>query len=60
MLYIGFHTVGIILILQDQLVSRIIGIFWLIISIIAFNYGLYKIIKEICYVREAEVKYDPR
>lgn len=57
LLYIGFHAVGVVLIMQDQLISRIIGVFWLILSIIAFNYGLYKIIKEVCYIREAKVNY---
>lgn len=44
-LYLGFHAVGVILILQDQLISRIIGVIWLLLSVIAFNYGLYKIVK---------------
>jgi succinate-acetate transporter protein len=57
LLYIGFHAVGVVLIMQDQLISRIIGVFWLVLSIVAFNYGLYKIVKEVCYIREAQVNY---
>lgn len=55
LLYIGFHVIGVILLLQDSIVSKIIGAFWLALSVLAFNYGLYKIVKEICFVRDAQV-----
>ena len=51
LLYIGFHTVGVILVIQPEVVSRVIGGFWLLMCIILFNYGLYKVVAETCYVR---------
>jgi len=50
-MYIGFHIVGIILILQESSISKIIGAIWLGASIIGFNYGLYKIISHSLIVR---------
>ena len=55
LLYIGFHVIGVVLLLQDSIVSKIIGAFWLALSVLAFNYGLYKIVKELCFVRDAQV-----
>jgi hypothetical protein len=55
LLYIGFHVIGVVLILQESMVSKIIGTFWLALSFLAFNYGLYKIVKELCFVRDAQV-----
>jgi hypothetical protein len=55
LLYVGFHTIGVILILQDSVVSKVIGAFWLAFSLACFNYGLYKIVKELCFVRDAQV-----
>jgi len=54
-LYIGFHVVGVIIIVQDSLIAKIIGSFWLGATIIGFNYGLYKIIKKLFMVRDAEI-----
>jgi hypothetical protein len=59
LLYLGFHAVGVILIMQDEITSIIIGVFWLLVCIIMFNYGLYRICKEVCYVREVKVSYEP-
>jgi hypothetical protein len=59
LLYISFHAVGIILLIQVETVSRIIGAFWLLISVLLFNYGLYRVLKEVCFVREANVNYLP-
>lgn len=42
---------GVILIMQPETVSKVVGIFWLLLSFIAFNYGFYKLVREICYVR---------
>ena len=55
LLYIGFHVIGVVLLLQDSIVSKIIGAFWLALSVLAFNYGLYKIVKKLCFVRDAQV-----
>ena len=55
LLYIGFHVIGVVLLLQDSIVSKIIGAFLLALSVLAFNYGLYKIVKELCFVRDAQV-----
>jgi len=55
LLYIGFHVIGIVLLLQDSIVSKVIGGFWLLLSTIAFNYGLYKIVKEAFFIRDAQV-----
>ena len=58
-LYIGFHAVGVVLILQEDLVSRVIGVVWLLVVMVMFNYALWKIVKEVCYVKEAKVSYRP-
>lgn len=59
LLYLGFHAVGIILIMQAETTSRIIGAAWLLVCIVMFNYGLYRIVKEVCYIREVKVGYEP-
>lgn len=58
-LYFGFHIVGVLLIVQKELLTRVIGAFWLLLSMGVFNYGLYKVMREICYVREVKVNYQP-
>lgn len=50
-LYIGFHVAGIILLLQNSLSAKIIGGIWLASSFIAFNYGLYRLIKAFFIIR---------
>lgn len=55
LMYIGFHTVGIILLIQDSVISKIIGGLWLGASIVGFNYGLYKIITSSFIIREASI-----
>ena len=42
-LYIGFHAVGVILLIQPEIITKVIGGFWLIMCIVLFNYALYKI-----------------
>ena len=59
-LYVAFHAVGVVLLIQPETVSKVIGGFWLLMCIILFNYGLYKIVCESCYVNEAKVHYRPR
>jgi hypothetical protein len=51
LLYIGFHVVGIIIIVQDSLFAKIIGAVWLTAAIVAFNYGLYKLARKLFTVR---------
>jgi hypothetical protein len=55
-LYVGFHVVGVIIVMQDSLIGRIIGSFWLTATVIGFNYGLFRIIRKLLMVREAAVK----
>ena len=50
-LYIGFHVVGIVIIVQDTVLAKIIGAVWLSATVIAFNYGLYKIIRKLFTIR---------
>jgi len=59
LLYLGFHAVGVILVMQEQVTSRVIGAFWLLICVIMFNFGLYRIGKEVCFIREVTVSYAP-
>jgi hypothetical protein len=55
LLYVGFHVVGVIIIIQDSLLARVIGSVWLAATIIAFNFGLYKLVRKLFTVREAQV-----
>lgn len=55
LLYVGFHVVGVIIIIQASLLAWIIGGVWLAATLIAFNFGLYKLIRKLFTVREAQV-----
>jgi hypothetical protein len=55
LLYVGFHVVGIIIIIQESLLARVIGGVWLAATLIAFNFGLYKLARKLFTVREAQV-----
>lgn len=55
LLYVGFHVVGVIIIIQETLLAKVIGSIWLTITVIAFNYGLYKLVKKLLTVREAQI-----
>lgn len=55
LLYVGFHVVGIIIIIQDSLLARVVGGVWLVATLIAFNFGLYKLTRKLFTVREAQV-----
>ncbi len=55
LLYVGFHVVGIIIIIQESLLARVIGAVWLAATIIAFNFGLYNLVRKLLTVREAQV-----
>ena len=50
-----FHAAGVIIILQDKVHAIVIGSVWLAATFIAFNYGLYKIIRKLFTTREATV-----
>lgn len=47
--------VGIVIIVQDTILAKIIGSVWLTATVVAFNYGLYKIIRKLFTIREAQV-----
>ena len=55
LLYVGFHVVGVIIIVQDTLLAKVIGAVWLTATVIAFNFGLYKLVRKLFTVREAQV-----
>jgi hypothetical protein len=55
LLYVGFHVVGVIIIIQDSLLAKVIGSVWLAATVVAFNFGLYKLIRKLFTVREAQV-----
>lgn len=59
LLYVGFHVVGVIIIIQDSLLAKVIGSVWLTATVIAFNYGLYKLVRKLLTVREAQVVESP-
>lgn len=59
LLYIGFHVVGVIIIIQDTLLAKVIGSVWLAATVVAFNFGLYKLTRKLFTVREAQVTEVP-
>jgi hypothetical protein len=55
LLYVGFHVVGVVIIIQDSLLAKVIGSVWLAATLVAFNFGLYKLVRKLFTVREAQV-----
>ena len=55
LLYVGFHVVGVVIIIQDSLLAKVIGSVWLAATLMAFNFGLYKLVRKLFTVREAQV-----
>ena len=55
LLYVGFHAVGVVIIMQDSLLGKVIGSVWLAATLIAFNFALYKLVRKLFTMREAQV-----
>ena len=56
LLYVGFHGVGLLIVLQDSLMARIIGGIWLLAAVVGFNLAVYKIVSKTCIVRDPTVQ----
>ena len=50
-----FHAAGVFVILQDSIMAKVFGAFWLVFTVLFFDLWLYEFVKEKCFVSDAQI-----